>query len=59
MTLSALGTVASVAIFIAGVVYFGRQRDGRMRVVGIVVTVIVSVLVGWLAWYVGVSPSTA
>ncbi len=59
MTLSALGTVASVAIFIAGVVYFGRKRDGRTRVVGIVVTVIVSVLVGWLAWYVGVSPSTA
>lgn len=59
MTLGALGTVASVAIFIAGVVYFGRKRDGRTRVVGIVATVIVTVLVGWLAWYVGVSPSRA
>jgi hypothetical protein len=39
--------VGALALFIAGMLYFGRKPDLPAR------------LIGWLAWYAGTSPSGA
>lgn len=56
MTLSAAGTIAAVVLFIAGTLYFSRKPEPRTRLVGAAASLIVAGIIGWLAWYIGVSP---
>jgi len=53
MTLSAWGMVFAAALFIAGVLSFGRKLRGRPRMLGIIGSVVLGVSVGWLSWLAG------
>ena len=57
MTLSAFGMLTAVVVFVAGGFYFSRKPDIRTRLLGTGASLLVAVLLGWLAWYVGVSPA--
>jgi hypothetical protein len=54
MTLSAVGFVAAVVIFVAGPALALRFDDPR-RLLTLVMAVILAVVVGWYAWLVGTS----
>ncbi len=55
MTPSAIGTLLSVVVLVAGVAYFGRQTGGRTQLFGIAASVIAAVVIGWFSWLLGTS----
>jgi len=50
--------LAAVVVLFAGGFYFSRKPDLRTRLLGTAASLVVAVVLGWLAWYVGVSPAT-
>ncbi len=58
MTLSGFGMLAAVVVLFAGGFYFSRKPDLRTRWLGTAGSLVVAIVLGWLAWYVGVSPAT-
>ena len=58
MTVSGFGMLAAVGVLLAGGFYFSRKPDLRTRLLGTAASLVVAVVLGWLAWYVGVSPAT-
>jgi hypothetical protein len=56
-TVTAWGTLAAALIFVGGAAYFGRKPfRSRVQVLGLLGTAALTVIVGWLAWYAGVTP---
>ena len=51
--------VGALALFIAGMLYFGRQPNLRTRLIGIAASAVVAGVIGWLAWYASTSPAGA
>ena len=55
MTLSGFGMLAAVAVFFLGGFYFSRKPDLRTRLLGTAASLVIAAVLGWLAWFVGVS----
>lgn len=59
MTLSAVGMLAALGLFLGGARYFGRQPAPLTRIVGTAASIVVAVVLGWLAWYAGTAAGGA
>jgi hypothetical protein len=46
--------VLALALFVAGMLYFGRNRSRRVRLIGTIASAALAIAVGWIAWYTGV-----
>jgi hypothetical protein len=58
-TVGARGALAAAMIFAAGLAYFGRKPFGsRVQILGLLGTVALTVIVGWLAWYSSIQTAT-
>jgi hypothetical protein len=44
----------ALALFVAGMLYFGRNPSQRVRLIGTIASAAAAIVVGWIAWYAGV-----
>ena len=51
MTPTTWGIVLTAFVFVGGLIFFMRWTDGRIQLIGLAATVVLTFVIGWLAWF--------